>query len=324
MKILLTGATGFVGRNFMARAVQNGAEIMAPVRNADKLARILAEDGVDPAHVSPLPADPQLWESMPDCDRIILSAGALFERNLAEFCATNVDWTLEVLRHLPHQCPCVVLSSQSAGGPTPWDRDARDEACGDEPISAYGESKLRMERAIRREFGRDRAVFLRPPMILGPKDTAIDQLFQMAAGWIRTKPGLKTKTFSFIACNDLLDAINTTFEHFNDLKGEALYVASTQKFTDWQLISAAAATISRHGISLPIPQPIVQLAAALIDRIPGLRKKFPSLTRERVKEVWPNRWVVDPTKFSTRTGWSARLTLAAALDLSRKCNKTRL
>ena len=317
MNLFLTGATGFVGRNMMSRAVREGAHLWVTVRDPAKLSRILAEDEIDASRIHPLPADPARWEQTPACDRILLAAGALFDRNLESFCATNVHWNLAVLRSLPRDCPCVVLSSQSAGGPTPPGLEARDENCGDDPISAYGESKLRMERTLRRELGRARAVFLRPPMILGPRDAAVGQLFRMASGWIRTKPGLRAKTFSFIACSDLLEAIEAAFTHFEKLRGEAFYVASPQIFTDWRLISTAAATLGRHGISLPVPQPAVRLVAATIDILPALRAKLPSLTRERVKEVWPDRWVVDPARFSRRTNWSARLTLAAALDSAR-------
>ena len=42
-----------------------------------------------------------------------------------------------------------------------------------------------------------------------------------------------------------------------------------------------------------------------VDASPTLRAQIPSLTRDRVREIWPSRWVVDGSKFEQFTGWSA-------------------
>jgi len=148
MRLFLTGATGFVGRNMVVRAAQRGWTVLAPVRDAAKLGRLLHEDGVTEGTVEPLPADPASWPDPLPVDAAVHAAGALFERHLGDFLETNLRWTMAALARLPARCPAIVLSSQSAGGPTPPQAPARNERMADEPVSAYGESKLRMERAI--------------------------------------------------------------------------------------------------------------------------------------------------------------------------------
>ena len=106
----------------------------------------------------------------------------------------------------------MVISSQSAGGPTPAGKRARTEADSDAPITWYGESKLDMERSIRREFPNRPITILRPPMILGPRDSATLPLFRMATGRIRIKPGLRSKSYSFVAVDDLVAAIFLALE----------------------------------------------------------------------------------------------------------------
>ena len=96
-----------------------------------------------------------------------------------------------------------------------------------------------MERAIRDEFPNRPISILRPPMILGPRDTATLPLFRMARGALRIKPGLRAKSYSFIAVDDLVTAIFLALE--SAPFPQASYVASAQSMTDWQLIAAAAA-----------------------------------------------------------------------------------
>ena len=310
MSVLVTGATGFLGRNILLRALSEGREVFAPVRNSDKLTRQLQFENQSMEGVrvlSPLPAQ---WSKIAP-KFAILGGGVLFERARRDYFCTNVDWTLATLRALPGDCPTVVISSQSAGGPTPRGKASRSEADEDMPITWYGESKLAMEKAIRHEFPNRPITILRPPMILGPRDAATLPLFRMARCRVRIKAGLHPKVYSFIAVEDLVAAIFLALERrpFQ----ETLYVASGQKMTDWQFIASAATACRVEGVTVPVPQILVQVFSRIVDASPALRSQNPSLTRDRAKEIWPNHWVVDGSQFEQRTGWSAQTSFDEAL-----------
>ncbi len=310
MRLLLTGATGFVGRNALLHAITRGDEVHVPVRDPAKLAAQLQAEGADSAQVIPLPTDPAGWARR-GFDQAILGAGVLFARSPGEYHATNVDWTLAVLRALPKACRTVVLSSQSAGGPTPPGVTARTEEHADSPITWYGESKLAMEKAVRAEFPSRGIAVLRPPMILGARDTATLPLFRMAQNGVRIKPGLREKNFSFIAVEDLVAAVFTALEQ--EPPDGPRYVASRTTITDAELIAAAAAAIGKRGITVPVPQAVVRSLSIIVDAVPALRARTPSLTRDRAREIWPDRWVVDGSAFENHTGWRARTALGQCI-----------
>jgi len=314
MKLFLTGATGFVGRNCLLQALAQYDEFFVPVRSAEKLRSQLVAEGLDATspklHI--LSANPKEWFDLAP-DHAILGAGVLFARNRDEYFTTNVDWTLRVLRALPEKCRVVVLSSLSAGGPTPAGKSARSGTDPDAPITWYGESKLALEKSLRSEFPDRDITILRPPMILGPRDTAALPLFRMARNPIRIKPGFQTKSYSFIAVEDLVEAIFTVLAA-NPLPAESFYVAAPQPATDWQLIAGAAAAMRAPGLTLPVPQTALRLLSALVDAVPALRVKILSLTRDRAREIWPDRWVVDGANFSRLTGWQARRGLPETLQ----------
>jgi nucleoside-diphosphate-sugar epimerase len=311
MSLLLTGATGFLGRNILLRALSDDREVLTAVRNPDKLWQQLRFEEKDPQQIQLLSALPNRWPRISP-RYAILGGGVLFERNRSDYFCTNVDWTLATLRALPPECRTVVISSQSAGGPTPNGKAARSEEDPDAPITWYGESKLAMERAICDEFPDRPITILRPPMILGPRDTATLPLFRMVRAALRIKPGLRTKFYSFIAVKDLVTAIFLALEC--EPFAETSYVASPQSVTDWQLIAAAAAACHTKGVTVPVPHLVVRMLSAFVDTIPSLRAKAPSLTRDRAREIWPDRWVVDGSKFARLTGWRASTTLSEALQ----------
>lgn len=298
MKLFLTGATGFVGRNLLLAALAGGrySEIVTAVRGRAKLAGQLADEGVDPGGRLRVIG----WDEVPptDVDHVVHCAGVLFARDRQSYFRVNVEDTLRLLEPIRRDARVIVLSSQSAGGPTPPGRDARTPQDPDKPITWYGESKLEMERRLRAE--RPDAMIWRPPMILGPRDQATLPLFKMAAGFLRLKPGLHVKRYSWIGVSDLVRAILHALDG-DDWECQCSIAACASGFiTDLDLISAAAELGGTRGITVPLPGPLLNIAAALVDAVPPWRAAVPSLTRDRVKELSPRRWVLDGSEFQHR------------------------
>jgi len=307
--LLITGATGFVGRTLLLRTVAEGTPVLAPVRDPEKLRAQLDGENVPRGLVKPLPADPRAWGDVRP-DRAVLCAGVLFGRTRDEYFRTNVDWNLEVLRALPADCRTVVLSSQSAGGPTPRGRTARSESDPDAPVTWYGESKLALEQAIVRELSGRPITILRPPMILGARDSATLPLFKMARGLVRTKPGLRRKFYSFLSVDDVVSAILAAFG-----SGDSgpFYIAGETPISDLDLIGSAARAAGGSGLTVRVPLAVVRMMALVVDAVPSLRAATPSLTRDRAREIWPDRWVIDASAFRRRTGWNATIPLEQAI-----------
>jgi len=307
--LLLTGATGFVGRNFLLKELQSGTRIFAPVRNPQKLKNQLVLEGLSEPAVTAIDTNPSRWGDI-NPTHAVLSAGVLFARSKEEYFQTNVDWTLQLLSALPRTCRVIVLSSQSAGGPTPPQVISRNESHADTPLTWYGKSKLEMESLIQKKFADRDISILRPPMILGPRDTATLPLFKMATGLIRSKPGLREKEFSFLAVEDVVSAIQAAFEIS---AWGPFYIAADHSISDFDLINTAAEAAGGKGITLPVPLGLVKCMSWIVDSVPSLRQSAPSLTRDRAREIWPDRWVVDPQAFYKVSGWKSQVNLRQAL-----------
>lgn len=301
MRLFLTGATGFVGLNLLLEALRSGryGEIVAAVRDPGKLRRALEAEGVS---IEPGSLRVIGWDETPprEIDHVVHCAGVLFARDRESYFRVNVEDTLRLLGGLPHAARILVLSSQSAGGPTPVGRQARGADDPDIPMTWYGESKLAMERALTE--AQPGAWIWRPPMILGPRDRATLPLFQMAAGPLRLKPGLAPKTYSWIAVSDLVGSILAALDASEWATASPLAVCNPTPITDLDLIESAARVIGKKGRNLHLPHALLKAVSLAVDAVPALRTAAPSLTRDRVKEIFPDRWVVDHSPFTARFG----------------------
>ena len=319
MKLLITGATGFVGRNLLLHALQDSAwsEIILPVRSKTKLLEQLKKEGIDHEqkrlHLCSVSNNDWSLSSSPSPDIVIHCAGLTFSRERKTYFTTHVDGTLNLLAALPSTARILLLSSQSAAGPTPSAVSARNRNHIEKPLSWYGESKLAMEKKLSALVS-DRLLILRPPMILGARDTATVPLFQMAQSPIRIKPGLLTKKYSWIAVDDLCRALLIAAKSdWGSLPYHHYFLASDQIITDLELLKTTADVVGARGITFRLPHSVIKLISALADKIPALHQPLQSLGPDRVKEILPQRWVVDGSDFQRAFNWQPTVTLRQSL-----------
>ncbi len=299
MRLFLTGATGFVGRNLLLAVLHGGSceEIVAAVRDRAKLERQLAEEGFSnlPPHLRILD-----WQEPPPpgITHAVHCAGVLFARNRAEYFRVNVDDTLRLLGGLPQSARTLVLSSQSAGGPTPPTRNSHSRRPRHAAHLVWRIEARHGTRTGRNASRHPRLAAAHDPRPARPRTLP---LFQMAAGPLRIKPGLRTKSYSWIAVSDLVRAMIRALQasDWPALAGP-LPVCAPEPITDLELIETAAAVMSRRGLTLALPHPLVRAFSTLVDAVPPLRESAPSLTRDRAREIFPDRWVLDGGEFRAR------------------------
>ncbi|MEV4123877.1 NAD(P)-dependent oxidoreductase [Nocardia sp. NPDC049707] len=166
MTVLLTGATGFLGRRVMHRLLADGHDVSALVRGAG---RRIPHATVVPGSLEDVAA----WEDrLAGIDVVVHAAGLVSAwAPQREFDEAIVEGTREVLaaavRHGVRRF--VYISSESVlqdGRPLLDITESQPTPA--QPSSRYGQAKLAAEQLIRAHAGAIETIVLRPTFIWGP------------------------------------------------------------------------------------------------------------------------------------------------------------
>lgn len=172
--IAITGATGFVGRRVLERALESGANARVLARSSEKARAQLDAEGHDPDRVEIVEgglSDPDaLTRLVRGTDAVIHLVGIIREAKDGQtFERVHVDGTKAVLRASAGENPSMRYVQMSALGIGP---DSR---------AGYRDTKHRAEQAVK--GSRLDWTIIRPGLIFGPRG----EFTQMAATWVRGK-----------------------------------------------------------------------------------------------------------------------------------------
>lgn len=330
MKLFLTGATGFVGFNFLLQALSDTTieRIGVSVRHGGKLVSLLASEGIYgiPAKLQIIQGNAKNWktEELDFSPSVCLHcAGVLFARTKKEYFDGNVEGTRKLLQSLPADCPCIILSSQSAVGSTPSGSQARIEEDTPAPLSFYGASKLAMEEMIASEFSSKRKILiLRPSIVLGPRDSASLPLFQMTKYPLWCKPCEVEKILSWIAVDDLVKGIFAILRTSQHQSG-TYFICAQDPISDEELIRTAGGYFGHQAPILQIPKFLLRIVAKISAWVPAIGHAVPSLMPDRFAELFEDSWLISSKKFQQDFAWKSQANLATTLHATAECYKKR-
>ncbi|MDQ3862110.1 MAG: NAD(P)-dependent oxidoreductase, partial [Actinomycetota bacterium] len=183
-RVLVTGATGFVGSHIARAFAEAGREVLCSVRSTSDTRWI--DDLATERVLLDLESRGSLVEAVRGVQVVVHAAGLTRSDRASDYRFVNAVGT----RRLAGAAAAsgvrrfVLISSLAARGP-----DASTKAGRDHPVSGYGRSKLAAETYLRDLEGAMEVVVLRPAAIYGPRDKDFLPLFRMARAGLLLVPG---------------------------------------------------------------------------------------------------------------------------------------
>ena len=318
MKVLVTGASGFLGSHIAEQLAAAGHEIRLLLRrtsNRDFLTFSYEEALGDVTNPDSL----QL--AVEGVDAVVHPAGLIKARNEAEFRAVNDEGTSNLLMAIEERTPnlrrFVYISSMSAHGPSP-DGEPRPAYANPKPVSAYGRSKLGGENATRASALAARSVIFRMPVIYGPRDPALLPFFKAVR--YRIAPLLRggRNRISIIYASDAAKAVVEATTAEANVGGRTYSPEDGAVYAWRDLLSAIESASGKRALMVPVPligYEAAGFASELFGRVTGQAQVF---DRDKVREMRRRAWVCSSEALREDLGWRPRVQIEEGARLTHR------
>lgn len=312
MAVLLTGATGFVGRTVLLRLLQAGRRVRALVRDPRRLPAVLNAGDLLKVHHGSLTEPASLRGAAEGVESVVNVAGLVAARRCRDLYRVNRDGVTALAAEVAASAPearWIQISSLAAAGPHAGPGNPQ----ADRPVSDYGASKLAGEQALA-AAGLENWMVLRPPAVYGPGDTAFLPYFRAVAGGRPVPvPAVEGQRLNFVHVADLAEAVVCALESASPPAGTVTYPAHPDPVRLDDFMREVAAAVGRRARVLRVPPRAVWWLAALAAPVRALTGRPKFLSLDKVPEIVAESWRCDPASAQRLLGWHARYDLPAGV-----------
>lgn len=317
LKILITGASGFVGYHLVRCAKSAGYEVHAAVRNSSKTFDIASY--VD-KFVYPDYTDVVSLKSLfaaEHYDYVIHAAALTKSKREQDMYVVNVTYTLNLMEAALNGAAVPkgihFVSSLAALGPAAYGEDPITENSDYRPVTVYGRSKMTAELLIKERFTDKPIRIFRPTAVYGPKDKDIFILLKTLNRGIDAYIGRAPQKLSFVYVKDLAELLvdSLRIEVIDGI--QAFNITDGRVYGRYDLADVFKRITGKQMRRIHIPYGIVKQVAVLSKWMYQASAKTPVLYPERLHELVAQNWSCDISRSKEQLGFEPRYGLEQGL-----------
>lgn len=300
-KVVLTGATGFIGRHLQNKLLDRGHKCTAYIRTRSKYSDSISSGiKIIEGELTDLQA---LTIALSDADFVIYCAGSVRGLTTDDFQVANVDGLRNIVEATKNhrKCRFILISSLAASKPY---------------ISNYARSKRAGEKVLLGRAGLEWVIF-RPPAIYGPGDREMKPIFRMIRSGLAPLIGPKEQRLSLLYVEDFANAVVDAVEKFDQCGGKIYEIDDGRPLGySWFDIIAGARGNCHPVVKIRISPKLLFYIAVINEHVAKTLNYRPMLTVGKVREIHEQEWLCDNGDFTAATGWQAKFCLEEGLKLT--------
>ena len=306
MKILITGASGFIGSFIVEEALRRGMETWAVVRRSSSKA-YLTDERIHFIELN-LSSEEELVEQLRDheFDYVVHAAGVTKCLNKADFRCINTEGTKNLVNALLElQMPLqrfVYISSLSVFGAIREQQPYEEirETDTPQPNTEYGRSKLEAERWLDSlsptpsPAGRGAFpyVILRPTGVYGPRERDYFMMAKSIKGHSDFAVGFKRQDITFVYVTDVVQAVFLALE--KGQTGRKYFLSDGQVYQSTTFSDLIHEELGRPWwIRITAPVWVLRIVTFFGEHIGHLTGKVTALNNDKYNILKQRNWRCD-------------------------------
>jgi nucleoside-diphosphate-sugar epimerase len=302
LKVLLTGANGFVGSHILDSLLSRAISTTLLLRPGSDRQFISPHVSTLEVRTGSILEPETLSPALAGITHVIHCAGSTKAVRPAGFYQVNHIGTrnlLEAVNRQPLVERFVQISSLAVSGPATPANPAR-ETDPPRPISVYGQSKLAGEQEVKTRC-RVAATIIRPPAVYGPRDHGFLPLFRAVKRHVLPRPSSK-QALSLVFARDLAEAVVACLGH-PAAAGQTYFVASPEIVTTREMAQVIAAHANHWALPCPLPAWALWPLCLGQELIARATAKPRLLNLQKFTELRAPGWVCDASLLKREIGF---------------------
>lgn len=309
-RVLITGATGFVGYHLIEAALKQDLDVYANVRQSSSVDHL---KDLDIQYVDLNFSSVEMLTQHIDENKynyIIHAAATTKAKNLQQYIKINADYTRNLAkataaaRHKVEKF--VFVSSLAAIGPLEKPDEVLKDFSKSNPVTFYGISKAKAEDYLNQIEGLP-LIIIRPTAVYGPREKDLFILFKSIRSGLELYIGKQEQKLSFIYVTDLAELIIKTLG--SAIKHNAYNVSDGRIYDRFSLAKFSKMALKTKTLTVQIPVGIIKGVAWCLDRSYGWFNKVPTLNLDKVKELTAANWICSIQNLERDFGFQPKYTL---------------
>lgn len=293
-KLLITGASGFLGYHLIEEALLQDYEVYAGVRKSSNT-RHLVHDNVHLLELDLSDTDAVKKKlEQHGINHIIHAAALTRAKTESDYNFSNATLT----RNLANAATgtgiqkFVFISSLAALGPAANGTPVKEDDV-PRPLTWYGKSKLLAEKYLL-EIPSLPLIGLRPTAVYGPREKDLLLLIKSVNKGLEVYIGGAEQHLSFVYVKDLASIAVRGLR--SKINGEFYNISDGKVYNRYAFADAVKKEIHKKTIRLQLPLALINAVAAGMDLLYSKSKNVPVLNREKLKELTAKDWSCNITK----------------------------
>ena len=317
MKILVTGASGFIGSFLCEEGLKRGMETWAGMRQhssrrwlTDKRLKFATLDMTDAVRLKEQLSAYQ--QEVGRWDVIIHAAGATKCLKREDFdlhnfqCTKNLVNTLKDLDMMPDQF--LYVSSLSVLGPIREEQNAdgtyNDMVASDipQPNTAYGESKVKSEEFLK---GVNGVTIFRPTGVYGPREKDYFMMAKSIKQHIDLAVGYKKQVITFVYVRDLVEAIFAAIGKADVANGKTYLVSDGHNYDSRAFSDLIQKELdAKNVLHIKAPLWLLWVICAVAEGFSKLTNKPSTLNGDKYRIMCQRNWQCDISPLKEDLGFT--------------------
>lgn len=324
-KILITGASGFIGSHISERALQEGMDVWCAVRKTTSR-KYLQDERLHFIELN-LSSEQQLKDALRghQFDYVVHAAGATKCLHKDDFYKINTEGTQNLVRALEATQQLerfVFTSSLSVYGAVHEERPYVEIKDNDtpQPNTAYGDSKLKAETVVKQSTLP--YIILRPTGVYGPREKDYFLMVKSIKGHSDFAVGYKPQDITFVYVDDVVQAVFRAIQAPEHCIGKAYFLSDGEVYSSVDFSNFIIEDMGRPWcLRLRVPVWVLRVVTFCGEYWGRMTHQMTALNNDKYNILKQRNWRCDITPARRDLGYEPEVKLREGVRRSVKWYK---